>query len=308
MELVELVHEASGCKATVHPFGATILSFQNSSGREILFVSRLAKLDGSKAVRGGIPLVFPQFGKALDASMPQHGFLRNHTWTPTTSPNTATTASSSPSSQDFTLSLKDVTEARGTEKWELGKSDLECTATFRVTVGPDTLTTELIIENTGETSAFDFQTLFHTYYKIHGSKALDPTICNVTGLGGYHVDDKITDETYVQSNESPIIVDREVDRIYTPSQDEGPTELNVTVATGEGGGKVQVKAYGTVDGVTVPMSVVVWNPFIEKAKGMGDFGDDQYHDMICVEPGLLSNVPPLQTKKTAKFTQIITSL
>jgi glucose-6-phosphate 1-epimerase len=251
-------------------------------------------------VRGGIPLVFPQFGKTLDASMPQHGFLRNHTWTP----SPATTASS----RDFTLSLENVTEARGTEAWELGKSDLDCTATFRVTVGPDTLTTELIIENTGETNAFDFQTLFHTYYKIHGSKALDPTICNVTGLGGYHVDDKITDQTYVQSKDSSIIVDREVDRIYTPSEDDGPTELNVTVATGEGGGKVQVKAYGAVDDVTVPMSVVVWNPFIKIAKGMGDFGDDQYHDMICVEPGLLSNVPPLQTSKTAKFTQIITSL
>lgn len=32
--------------------------------------------------------------------------------------------------------------------------------------------------------------------------------------------------------------------------------------------------------------VVVWNPWIEKAKGMADFGpDDAYKNMICVEAG-----------------------
>ena len=37
-------------------------------------------LDGSKAIRGGIPLVFPQFG--LGPAMPktQHGFARNSRW------------------------------------------------------------------------------------------------------------------------------------------------------------------------------------------------------------------------------------
>ena len=35
--------------------------------------------------------------------------------------------------------------------------------------------------------------------------------------------------------------------------------------------------------------VVVWNPWIEKAKGMSDFGpEDGYKQMICVEAGSVS--------------------
>jgi len=32
--------------------------------------------------------------------------------------------------------------------------------------------------------------------------------------------------------------------------------------------------------------VVVWNPWVEKAKGMADFGpEDGYKKMVCVETG-----------------------
>ncbi len=30
-------------------------------------------------------------------------------------------------------------------------------------------------------------------------------------------------------------------------------------------------------------SAVVWNPWIDKARRMPDFGDDEYRGMICVE-------------------------
>lgn len=39
--------------------GATVISWKDAKGDEKLWLSEKAVLDGSKAVRGGIPLVFP---------------------------------------------------------------------------------------------------------------------------------------------------------------------------------------------------------------------------------------------------------
>lgn len=40
-------------------YGATIISWKDKAGKDQLWLSESAKLDGSKAVRGGVPLVFP---------------------------------------------------------------------------------------------------------------------------------------------------------------------------------------------------------------------------------------------------------
>ena len=29
--------------------------------------------------------------------------------------------------------------------------------------------------------------------------------------------------------------------------------------------------------------LVLWNPWVEKSKGMGDFGDEEFNQMVCVE-------------------------
>lgn len=49
----------SGESVDILLFGATVISWKDAQGDEKLWLSDGAKLDGSKAVRGGIPLVFP---------------------------------------------------------------------------------------------------------------------------------------------------------------------------------------------------------------------------------------------------------
>lgn len=49
----------SGESVTVYLYGATVASWKLANGEEQLFVSSKAKLDGSKPIRGGIPVVFP---------------------------------------------------------------------------------------------------------------------------------------------------------------------------------------------------------------------------------------------------------
>ena len=72
------------CK--IYNFGAHVVSWRSKSDLEVyktkpefLFLSEKAILDGTKAIRGGIPICFPQFGK-LGECTNQHGFARNATW------------------------------------------------------------------------------------------------------------------------------------------------------------------------------------------------------------------------------------
>uniref|UniRef100_A0A7S1G0X4 glucose-6-phosphate 1-epimerase n=1 Tax=Corethron hystrix TaxID=216773 RepID=A0A7S1G0X4_9STRA len=290
-------HTASGASAKVLPFGATIISFLNSKGHETLFLSSLAKTDGSKATRGGIPLVFPQFGQP-NKDMPQHGFLRNNYWKCGDFFDHDEEAGI-----DFTLALGDVVNARGEGVWKDGGT-VDCSIVLSIKVTANSLTTVLTIKNTGE-NIFDFQTLFHTYFKIYGSKALDKIVCNITGLAGYHIYDQVRKEERVQSEE-PLFVDSELDCIFTAP--DGKPSLDVLICTGDDGSKVSVQASAYVDGEAVAVSAVVWNPFIEKSKRMGDYADSEYHDMICVEPGVLRTGQKLLSGKKIGFLQKITTL
>ena len=61
----------TGDRVEVLLYGATVISWKSANGKENLFLSDKAHLDGSKPVRGGIPVVFPV---GLDLLI----FLRHH--------------------------------------------------------------------------------------------------------------------------------------------------------------------------------------------------------------------------------------
>jgi glucose-6-phosphate 1-epimerase len=60
----------SGESVTVHLYGATVTSWKASSGLEQLWLSEAAVLDGSKPIRGGIPVVFPVGFFSIDSPRP----------------------------------------------------------------------------------------------------------------------------------------------------------------------------------------------------------------------------------------------
>jgi len=292
---ITITHSASGASVSIHPFGATITSFKNGDGKEMLFVSRDAITNGTKAIRGGIPICFPQFGQP-DKTYPQHGFMRNNYWTflPDSKYDGTDGAGC-----DFEIKLADVVNSRG-GKWDVGTT-LNVTCKLSIKVDGSSMTNTMTMVNTG-TEGFDFQALFHTYYSVGGGSSLDSTKCFVKGLAGYAVTDKFTGAEYTLGDDV-VTIDCPTDRVYTPVGD--TMDLDVFFMAGPDN-FVSVKANGSVDGTAIPISGVVWNPHKENAEKMGDFGSDQYVDMICVEPGMLSNVPNLEGGKTASFTQVVT--
>src|ERR1700712_4949075 len=69
---------ADGAEGTGALFGAHLLSWKTGDGKERLFCSSHTAIDGSKPIRGGVPVIFPQFnvrGPGL-----RHGFARVSTW------------------------------------------------------------------------------------------------------------------------------------------------------------------------------------------------------------------------------------
>jgi glucose-6-phosphate 1-epimerase len=53
----------NGATALVALHGAHVLSWIPADGRERLFLSERAKCGGGAAVRGGVPVIFPQFAE-----------------------------------------------------------------------------------------------------------------------------------------------------------------------------------------------------------------------------------------------------
>ena len=117
--------------------------------------------------------------------------------------------------------------------------------------------------------AFDFQALFHTYFNIHDIKDM-----SVYGLQGCTYADKVTGILTNTEERNAITIAGEVDRVYANISNKTKIRIkNVTESLGI-----------DINRINLP-DVVVWNPWIEKARHMSDFGDDEYVNMVCVEPG-----------------------
>lgn len=76
------VQSPDGAQATVLLHGAQVISWVPAGGANQLYLSTKAVIAPGQAVRGGVPVVFPQFAqRGPDTSLPRHGLLRTRAWT-----------------------------------------------------------------------------------------------------------------------------------------------------------------------------------------------------------------------------------
>ena len=192
LDTVELAH-ASGATATVYLWGATLTSYCTAQREEMIFVSPGAVFDGTQPIRGGVPVVFPQFGRP-DQRLPMHGFARTSTWSvdsivdaseETRAPRLSTLARRAaprtpPPSRDPGLLLSLSESAATLELWP-HRFRLELT----VRLSAASLTMSLAATTTGP-APFDFQALLHPYFRVE-----DVTRVVVRGLAGRSYVDKV---------------------------------------------------------------------------------------------------------------------
>src|SRR5688572_25010680 len=79
--LPKIVVEApDGARAELYLHGAHVTSWRPAgAGGERLFLSAASEFRTDAAIRGGVPVIFPQF--AGRGPLPKHGFARTAEWT-----------------------------------------------------------------------------------------------------------------------------------------------------------------------------------------------------------------------------------
>ena len=244
--------------------GAQVTSWKPTGAEEALFLSSKPRWEDGRAIRGGVPICFPWFDeKADDPKAPAHGFVRTKAWQ---------LESITQSADTITVSMFTASDEL-TKKWWPADFRLVHRATF----GRE-LSLQLVVTNT-DTKPLRFEEALHAYYRV-GS--IGPA--RVRGLGGVHYLDK-TDSNRDKTQQGDLVIVSETDRIYLNTEAE--LELEDPVF----GRRIGV-------GKQNSRTTVVWNPWIEKARGLSDLGDDEWRQMICIEcsnvSGFAVNLAPGQ--------------
>lgn len=231
--------------------GAHVMAWQPRGHAPVLWLSRFGRFAPGKSIRGGVPICWPWFGPhAGDAKLPGHGFARTVMW------EILETRALPDGATFLRLGLLETGATRA--QWP-HPSNVQ----LRVTVGAE-LKVELVTRNTGS-APFQLGEALHTYFHI--SDVADTVI---RGLEGCAYLDKAGGGSARKTQQGPIVIESEVDRVYLD------IEADCLIEDRGLERRIRIATRGS-------RSTVVWNPWIDKAEKMGDFGPEGYRGMVCVE-------------------------
>lgn len=247
---------ADGATLAACAHGAHLLSWQAPDGRERLFLSPLSHPAPGVAIRGGVPVCFPQFSGF--GPLPKHGFVRERIW--------QCTAAGSGADGCARLAWACEDDAGTRALWpQAFRCELELLASgaqLRMT---------LAVHNTGETP-FAFSGALHTYFAV-----TDLAAARVFGLEAQPYRDHAgaaaasggVDRT---PDGAPLGFGVEVDRVYAG------VPAPIRLATGAG--TLQIDADGFAD-------AVVWNPGADKGAALADLEAGAWRRFVCVEAAIV---------------------
>ena len=245
---------SSVASGDIYLHGAHVTSWKPAGGGEdTLFLSPHTIWQEGKAIRGGVPICFPWFGKkADDPHAPDHGFVRTKEWQ---------LDSVEQHSDSISVSMSTATDDNARQWWPA-----DFRTTFRATFGPE-LILELTTINTGP-AAIRFEEALHAYYNVG-----DATKVRIAGLDGIHYLDK-TDSFREKVQAGNVTITAETDRVYLGTGHS--LELSDPVLQR----KIVIAKKNS-------HTTVIWNPWAEKSREVKDLGEDQWRRMLCIE---VSNV------------------
>lgn len=203
IECFRFRHE-SGAEAVVAAHGGHVTSWKTADGLERFFLSETSNFGSGQAIRGGVPVIFPQFSD--HGPFGRHGFARRSLWRP------------DPENSRLLLRSSEKTRKEWPHDFELRLS---------LELGEQDLRLFLEVHNPGE-NEFEFHAALHTYLQV--SSASEATVSGLENLPFF-------DEAQgsMSSPETlPVRFGKEVDRAYHNSGDrlvrlsDGPGSLKIS--------------------------------------------------------------------------------
>jgi len=249
--------DAAGSRAEVYLHGAHVTSWIPAGGAEWLFVSGRSAFRAGTAIRGGIPVIFPQF--ASRGELPKHGFARNVAWELVSASDAASTAGPSGDAAAATFRLRNSESTR--ELWPHA-----FVAELTVTVAGPTLDVALAVVNSG-VEPLVFTGALHSYFRVDDVRG-----ARVEGLGGVRYSDSAAGGEERTDAAPALGIAAETDRIYLDAPDH--------VRLVDGARALEIHSRGFPD-------TVVWNPWAERTTALVDMEPDGYLRMLCVEAAVV---------------------
>lgn len=247
-ETIEISNAAATAKIALQ--GAQIYEYARQGEPELLWVSPEARFEPGKAIRGGVPVCWPWFGKdAGHPERPQHGFVRTALW--------RLVSVEEPDDQMSVVTLT-LNDTQVEQPYFPFRFDL----TVQIRIGRE-LSVSLTTENRDD-RPFEITEALHTYFNVGAIASV-----SIVGLEGVTYADAL-DGFSRKRSDAPIGIFKEVDRVYLDTEEE------VIVLDERLGRNIFVGKSGS-------RATVVWNPWIDKAKRMEDFADEGYTSMVCIE-------------------------
>jgi glucose-6-phosphate 1-epimerase len=243
------------CTAELYLQGAHLTQWQPAGHKPVLFLSERSFFTPGKAIRGGIPIIFPWFGARTPApddprtDGPSHGFARTADWT-------LAFAALAGNDLHLTLTLgpSDISRSLGYDQFALA---------YEITLGAE-LRLQLTVNNQSS-KPLHFEEALHTYFSVGDAQQV-----SIIGLSDTDYLDK-TDSFKKKHQTDPFLkLTGETDRPY----------LNTNVPV-----NIDDPVYHrriTVDKAN-SNTTVVWNPWSALTATLPDMAPDSWLAMLCIE-------------------------
>ncbi|XP_031286728.1 putative glucose-6-phosphate 1-epimerase, partial [Pistacia vera] len=239
-----------GASATISLHGGQVLSWRTDRGEELLFTSTKAIFKPPHAVRGGIPICFPQFGNR--GSLEQHGFARNKIWVIDDNPPPLHPSDS------LGKTYVDLLLKSSEEDLKTWPHSLEFR--LRVSLAADGYLTMISRIRNINCKPFSFSIAYHTYFSIS-----DISEVRIEGLETLDYLDNLCQKERFTEQGDALTFESEVDRVYLNSKDV------IAIFDHERKRTFTIRKEGLPDVGE------------KKSKSMVDFGDEEYKQMLCVD-------------------------